>query len=219
MLGRTRRRVLAALAGLTVALSSAATASAYTLIVDWPGSPPDGITMCLGEEQTFTYHGVLTRSFPAPNYGDGETVVFTAVVSSDDLSPVDGSMPDDTIVLPADWTSLSAGTEASDTVTIELAITATTVGVDDFIVDVLDESLELNPFGKLIRLTIVDCGGASPSPSPTSSSDVGNLTPPPTSTAAAQSGRAVTPAPVFALLASAMLIVLLGISRSRRPTH
>ncbi len=168
----SRRRALAAVAGLTMSLAAAGAASADTLTVPWPGLPPAGITMCLGAEQTFTYEGVLSRSFPAPNYANGETVVFTVVVSSDELSPVSGSMPDDTIVLPGDWTSLALGTEASDTVTIELAITATAVGVDDFIVSILDESMEPNPFGTLIRLTIIDCSGGSPSPSPSAAPSV-----------------------------------------------
>ena len=163
-----RRRTLAAVAGSLMAILAAGTATADTLTTNWPGSPPAGISMCLGDQQTFTYQGVLSRSFPDPNYSDGETVAFSVAVSSDDLSPVSGSMPDNTIALPADWTSLPLGTAASDTVTIELAITATRVGVDDFIVDVLDESLAPNPFGTLIRLTIADCGGATPSPSPAS---------------------------------------------------
>ena len=183
-----RRRTLAAVTGTIMAILAAGTATADTLTTNWPGLPPAGINMCLGAEQTFTYQGVLSRSFPDPNYSDGQTVAFSVAVSSDDLSPVSGSMPDNTIALPADWTSLPLGTAASDPVTIELAITATRVGVDDFIVDVLDESLAPNPFGTLIRLTIVDCGGATPSPSPAS-------TPSPAPTLSPSPNPTPTPSP------------------------
>ena len=228
-----RHGALAAVTGSMMAILAAGTATADTLTTNWPGLPPAGISMCLGEEQTFTYQGVLSRSFSAPNYSDGQTVAFTVAVTSDDLSPVTGSMPDNTIALPADWTSLPFGTAASDTVTIELAITATKVGVDDFIVDVLDESLDPNPFGTLIRLTIVDCGGATPTPSPTATASptatpsstptptpgptggVAVLSPPPTDAPDGTSDSTDVPLPLGWLAVAGAGMLALGFMRAR----